>query len=126
MAEKALATPLESDEIIEIARDEFTKRLRGLSPLYSRKLYNAFVLDFNVSIRLIRASGEAVTTLAWGDAKRGEVPADVCDDQDSMRESYVSKEPNVERMERDMPVTVEDKKGGPPKKVRVKDMKAKK
>lgn len=126
MAEKALATPFDSDEIVQISCDEFKKRLRGLSPLYSNKLYNAFSLDFNVAIRLTRASGELVNTLAWGGAQKGEVPADVCDDQDSVREAYVSKEPNVERMERDMPVSVEDKKGGPPKKVHVKDMKAKK
>ena len=63
MAETALATPFDSDEIVEIACEEFKKRLRGLSPLYSGKLYNSFALDFNVGIRLIRASGEPVSIL---------------------------------------------------------------
>ena len=125
MAETALAVPFDSDEIVEIACEEFKKRLRGLSPLYSGKLYNSFALDFNVGIRLIRASGEPVATLAWGNKQEGEISADVCDEKESIRESFASKEPNVERMERDMPVTVEDKKGGLPKKVRVKDMKKK-
>lgn len=125
MPEKALPVPFDSDEIVQIACDEFKKRLRGLSPLYSGKQYNAFALDFNVAIRLTRASGEAVNTLAWGNAKRGEISDADTAELDAVQDSFVSKEPNVERMERDMPLTVEDRKGGLPKKVRVKDMKAK-
>ena len=74
MAETALATPFDSDEIVEIACEEFKKRLRGLSPLYSGKLYNSFALDFNVGIRLIRASGEPVATLAWGNKQEAKSP----------------------------------------------------
>jgi hypothetical protein len=125
MVETALATPFDSDEIVEIACAEFKKRLRGLSPLYSGKQYNAFSLDFNIPIRLVRASGESSNTLAWGNASKGVIAPEDPVECENVTETFTSKEPNVERMERDMPLTVEDKKGGLPKKVRVKDMKKK-
>lgn len=123
MPEKALPLPFDSDEIVQIACDELKKRLRGLSPLYSGKQYNSFSLDFNVGIRLVRASGEAVNTLAWGSNKGGTISEADTAELDAVQDTFTSKEPNVERMERDMPLTVEDRKGGLPKKVRVKDMK---
>lgn len=118
-AEVAIATPFEASEIKQIAVEEFKKRLDGLSPLFGSKEYAGFELTFQVAIKLKRA-GDAIPreTLAWGGAKNnppsGEDLDAICVEIDAKEATFVSKEPNVERVERGMPVTVEvnDGKGG--------------
>lgn len=124
--EVAVNVPFDSSEIVEIAKQEFEKRLRGLSPLQGEKQYAAFSLDFQVKIHL-RRSGEQVgtETLAWGNAARPS-KSDVESQADETAEEvsrYDSKDPNEERVDRDMPLTVEttDGRGGRTRrKVRVK------
>lgn len=128
MPETAINAPFDASEIIEIATQELEKRLRGLSPLQGAKEYTAFSLDFQVKIRLRRAGEtpqDARKTLAWG---RVSLPSaadlDVTAEEEEIRNStYQSKDPNEERIERDMPLTVEsaDGRGGRKRrKVRVK------
>lgn len=110
MVEVALNTPFDANEIKEIACQEFRKRLDGLSPLTGGKEYVAFSIDFSHKIRLRRAGEqdhEVRETLAWG----------------HVGSNFKSLDPNEERMERDMALTVEtgDGRGGKiKKKVRVK------
>ena len=127
--EIAVATPFDSGEIIEIAVEEFKKRLAGLGPLQGGKEYAYFELHFEVAIKLLRAGEEpqeAKETLAWGDVKRGAPSAadlDAVAQEAALVDTFKSKEPNVERTERDMPLNVEsgDGKGGKiTKKVRIK------
>lgn len=124
MAETAINVPFDSGEIIDIARQEFEKRLRGLGPLHGSKEYTAFALDFQVKIRLRRAGEfdhQAKETLAWGSVAKGDLPSAA--DLDAVAAEvetaettgqFQSKDPNEERVERDMPLTVEvsDGKGG--------------
>lgn len=165
MTETAVNLPFESSEIIDIAMQEFRKRLLGLSPLQSNKEYAGFSLDFQVKIHLRRTGEqphEARETLAWGCLKGGSIDAtalNLTPEQEIMLASqpgkvllagkydiaaghpneadlepaslmeiaaiastFESKDPNDERIERDMPLTVEagDGKGGKiRKKVRV-------
>lgn len=132
MAEIALNVPFDAPEIIEIAIQEFRKRLQGLSPLQSNKEYVAFSIDFHHTIRL-RRSGETVAeareTLAWGKVEKGDLGIfdpehpDMADEVLSVEESFKSKDPNDERVARDMALTVEtsDGRGGKiRKKVKVK------
>ena len=125
--EKALPVPFNTDEIIEIAVAEFKKRLTQQSPLYSGKEYASFKLSYNVRIELRSKGGELTNTLAWGEKEQSHVPegidpttapAEVVTLSD---DPFESAEPNVERMNRSMPLTVMDKKGGT-RKVHVKDM----
>jgi len=126
MIEVAVATPFDAGEIIEIAVEEFKKRLAGLSPLNGGKQYAHFELHFNVGIKLLRAgeeAQEAKETLAWGAAAGGAVVEGEKPEYATMDEKFVSAEPNKERVERGMPLNVEtsDGKGGRiTKKVRVK------
>ena len=117
MAETAVNVPFESSEIIEIAKQEFDKRLRGLGPLQGNKEYAGFRLDFQVKLRL-RRSGEAAhegkETLAWGKTAKGDLPSAtdldaVAAEMETAQEtsSFASKDPNEERRARDMPLTVE-------------------
>lgn len=133
MAEVAINIPFEASEIIDIILDELKTRLRGLSPLQSNKEYAAFAVDFQVKIRLRRAgetAGDAKETLAWGYAQKGDLPSAA--DLDAVAAEtliaqetshFESRDPNEERVIRDMPLTVEgsDGKGGKARrKVRVK------
>ena len=132
MPETAVNLPFESSEIIDIAMQEFRKRLLGLSPLQSNKEYAGFSLDFQVKIHL-RRTGEAIhegrETLAWGNVQKGELPSGadldaVTGEMEAVEHAstFESRDPNDERIERDMPLTVEagDGKGGKiRKKVRV-------
>lgn len=128
MPETAINAPFDASEIIEIAKQEFEKRLRGLSPLQGAKEYAAFSLDFQVKIRLRRAgetTQDARETLAWGGASLpSAADLDAAAEEEEIRNStYQSKDPNEERIERDMPLTVEstDGRGGKKRrKVRVK------
>ena len=127
--EIAVATPFDSTEICEIAVEEFRKRLAGLGPLQNGKQYAHFELQFEVHIKLLRAGEEAQETketLAWGDVKAGDPSAadlDSVAQEAALVDTFKSKEPNVERVDRDMPLNVEttDGKGGKiTKKVRIK------
>ena len=132
MPEIAVNTPLDAGEIKDIAMQEFKKRLDGLGPLSGSKEYAGFSLDFQVKIHL-RRTGEAIhegrETLAWGNVQGGELPSGANLDAVShemeiagIASTFESKDPNDERIERDMPLTVEagDGKGGKiRKKVRV-------
>lgn len=115
--ETAIATPFEAGEIKDIACQELRKRLDMLSPLFGNKEYAGFDLEFQVKINL-RRSGEVTApkeTLAWGNAKGGARAAENMDEwEGEIAEKFTSQEPNVERMERDMPLTVEsgDGRGG--------------
>lgn len=116
MAETAINVPFESSEIIHIVAEELQARMRQLSPLYGSKEYSAFSVHFLVKIRLRRA-GEEITvgkdTLAWGSVAKGDstFTADVSDTVDG---SFESRDPNEERVARDMPLTLEvgDGRGG--------------
>ena|SRR5271166_5669855 len=127
--EKALAIPFNTDEIIEISCAEFKKRLTQQSPLYSGKEYASFKLSYNVNIVLRNQGGELINTLAWGETEQSRVPEGVDattapTEEVTIKDStFESAEPNVERMNRDMPLTVMDRKGGK-RKVHVKDIKA--
>jgi hypothetical protein len=123
MPETALNLPFDSNEIKEIAVAEFRKRLDQLGPIQGTKEYVRFELDYQVKIRLWRAgeTGSGKDTLAWGHVEKGEphtvvvpgAPERVIESAD-VSESFVSKDPNTERMERDMPLTIEttDGRGG--------------
>ena len=132
MPEIAVNTPLDAGEIKDIAMQEFKKRLDGLGPLSGSKEYAGFSLDFQVKIHL-RRTGEAIhegrETLAWGNVQKGELPSGadldaVIGEMEAVEHAstFESRDPNDERIERDMPLTVEagDGKGGKiRKKVRV-------
>lgn len=128
MPETAINVPFDASEIMEIAKQELEKRLRGLSPLQGAKEYAAFSLDFQVKI-LLRRAGEtqkdARETLAWGGVSlpsAADLEA-VSEEVEIRYSTYQSKDPNEERIERDMPLTVEstDGRGGKKRrKVRVK------
>src|SRR5271154_1225283 len=117
MPEIALACPFDSGEIIEIAVDQFRKRLGGLSPLCGGKEYGAFEIEFSHTIRLRRVAESAAidkTTLAWGSVKDGDMKGagEVVEEQ--AKETFKSGNPNDERIAHDIPLTVEssDGKGG--------------
>lgn len=129
MAEVALNVPFEAGEIMHIVCEELQARMRGLSPLQGGKEYAAFSVDFQVKIRLRRAGEypeQARETLAWGTASKGDNGATVTvEEMDILEENshFESADPNEERVNRDMPLTVEtgDGRGGKiRKKVRVK------
>lgn len=121
MAEVALNVPFDSNEVKEIAVAEFRKRLDSLSPLSGGKEYVAFSLNFHVRITLRRAGeakSEARETLAWGIVEKtsdGDVFVPSSDMETAEETSHFeSRDPNEERIARDMPLTVEsgDGKGG--------------
>jgi hypothetical protein len=111
-------------EIVNIACDEFRKRLMGLSPLHSAKEYAGFEIKFSHEITLYGLSfGGDKQTLAWGGAKQGDTsdgPTVAFKDSSTFK----SENPNTERMARDIPLTVEyaDGKGHKQrKKVKIAD-----
>jgi hypothetical protein len=127
MSERAIATPFDSGEICEIAVEEFRARLRNLSPLQGGKEYSHFRLKFSVEMELHRAGEDenlGKMTLAWGDVTHGQaVDGDLVETAVIEDSIFESREPNVERLARDMPLTVEsgDGKGGKVlRKVRIK------
>src|ERR1017187_10448027 len=99
MPEIAVNVPYESNEIKDIAVEEFRKRLDGLGPLNGAKEYASFEIGFNVTVRL-RRTGEVTApkeTLAWGKAKRGE--PDLTHEQTVLEDNsdFQSGDPNEER-----------------------------
>jgi hypothetical protein len=129
MPEVALNVPFDANEIKDIATAEFRKRLDGLGPLQGMKEYASFHLDFEVKIRLSRVGAivAATDTLAWGSVEKSHPSAqdlDLVAEEEKIRNStFQSKDPNEERIEREMPLTVEttDGKGGKTrKKVKIK------
>ena len=109
MTEIAVNVPFDSNEIKEIVCDELRKRLDTLSPLMGAKEYASFSIGFNVTIRLSRV-GEAIApkeTLAWGTASGGE--PDLNHEQTVLTEDseFQSGDPNDERQNRGMALTVE-------------------
>lgn len=130
MPETAINTPFEANEVKDIACAEFRKRLDSLSPLSGTKEYAAFSLVFDVKIGLRRsgdAPEDAKETLAWAVMAKPHdhdftVNPETVEEHD-IHSTFESKEPNEERVERDMPLTVEspDGKGGKMRrKVRIK------
>ena len=117
--EKAILAPLTGDEIIEIAVEEFRRRLKTLSPLQGGKEYAGFEIGFHHDIRLFRMGsngGGDKGTLAWGKVMGGEIGADA---QPAAAESDMSSyrsdpDVNEERLKHDLPLTVEtgDGRGG--------------
>jgi hypothetical protein len=128
MAEKALAVPFDTEEIIEIAVEQFRRRLKGLSPLQGMKQYSGFELSFNTSIKLFGMAtngGGVKETLAWGRATAGDTGADAEPVGAMTDVAMHTSDPDVnkERLDHDLPLTVEtgDGKGGKvTKKVRIK------
>ena len=133
MPEKALAVPLCSEEIIDIAVQEFRTRLRQLSPLQLNKEYLAFEISFNHVIRLHRMAsngGGTTDTLAWVNTSKGDLTVDKEPDQTIVvNDVYTSgTDVNQIRLDHDLPLTVEagDGKGGKVrKKVKIAKEKAK-
>ena len=125
MAEKALAVPFESAEIIDILCDEFRKRLMQNCHLQGGKEYASFKASFDVNMTLRSISGVVADTIVWSKPYReakvegteGAAEAVV------QQSEFVSGEPNTERMKRGMPLTVTDKRGNR-RKVRVSDAEA--
>ena len=125
--EIALNEPFDAQEIIEIACDEFRKKLEGLSPLTGGKQYARFTISFVHTLRLCR-SGEAdkdgKDTIAWGNASRG-IPDGVAGDHSLPIEvteavSFESDDPNAERQKRKMMLTVESGPEGNKKRRKVR------
>jgi hypothetical protein len=129
MPEKAILAPLTSEEIIEIAVEEFRRRLRSLGPLQGMKEYAGFEIGFHHDIRLFRMAtngGGDKETLAWGKVLGGETGADAEPAGAVSDIAAYKSDPDVneERLKHNMPLTVEtgDGKGGKiRKKMRVKD-----
>jgi len=115
MAEVAVNTPFESNEIKEIACQELMKRLNQLSPLMGAKEYSSFEIDFQIKI-ILRRAGESTNpskTLAWGLCQQGKPAADDAVEMAVENSSFQSGDPNNERLARHMPLTVETSgKGG--------------
>jgi hypothetical protein len=131
MVETAINVSFEANEIKDIIGQEVRKRLDGLSPLTGSKEYSWFAVDFEIKIRYRRAGEqdhETKQTLAWGNTQRppnGIILTEGAKGLGKVEHSstFVSKDPNEERLDRDMPLTVEtgDGRGGRlRKKVRVK------
>lgn len=122
-AEVAVNLPFDSAEIKSIAVEEFKKRLEGLSPLMGMKEYASFNLKFEVKITVFRAgeTGVGKDTMAWGDVKGGSPSVSDTVTTDELTDSFISGDPNQEREDRGMEMTVEtgDGHGG---KVRKKVM----
>jgi hypothetical protein len=117
MGERAIAAAFEANEIKKIITDELAKRLDGLSPLTGGKEYSHFTASFRVDMTLFRAGepGLGRKTMAWGTSQSlGKFPLHPPTAEAVVDDTYESKEPNVERVAREMPVTVEsgDGKGG--------------
>ncbi len=124
--EVAINLPFDSNEIKDIVCAELRKRLDTLGPLQGAKEYNRFEVAYEVAVNVYRVgeTGAGKETLAWGKVEKGEKTPGLVEDVDVVTDSkFVSKDPNEERVARDMPLTVEttDGKGGKTrKKVRVK------
>ena len=95
----------------DIACQEFRKRLDGLSPLMGAKEYSKFKLDFEIRIELSRLGAATVptNTLAMGSAAgEREIPGEVAQDVAAIfGDIFETKDPNDERLERNMPLTIE-------------------
>lgn len=119
-SEVAVNVPFEASEICHIVSEELQTRMRGLSPLQGGKEYVAFSIDFQVKIKLRRAGEapqEARDTLAWGNAAKGDTGESFPVEELVTAEEtshFDSKDPNEERVSREMPLTVEsgDGRGG--------------
>jgi hypothetical protein len=115
MTEVALALPFDANEVKDIACQEFRKRLDGLSPLMGTKEYSKFKLYFEIKIDLDRlgAATAPTSTLAWGEAVGvREVPGEVEQESAAVTgETFETKDPNDERLERDMPLVIETTNG---------------
>jgi hypothetical protein len=118
MAEVAVNLPFDANEVKDIACQEFRKRLDGLSPLMGAKEYSKFELDFEVKIKLSRlgAATAPTDTLAWGHAEKvlpgpievsGDDAVTVEETAEITGYTFETKDPNDERLERDMPLTIE-------------------
>ena len=121
MPEIALAMPFDASEIKSIIVEELRKRLDQLSPLQLQKEYAEFDVDYQVRIRLRRAGDTtpAKETMAWGktthkSTKILPVHGDVIETPAIIEDHFHSQEPNVEREQRNMAMTVEagDGRGG--------------
>lgn len=118
MTERAIATPFDSTEIIDIAVNQFRKRLESLSPLQGNKEYGAFEIDYSHVIRLRRMAESETSdtkTLAWGRVMQGDMKTEgEVITETVVLDAFQSKSPNDERMANDLPLTIEtnDGKGG--------------
>src|SRR5580692_5553885 len=103
MAEKALAIPFESPEIVDILCAEFRKRLEANCHLQGQKEYASFRAHFDIGLTLRGVSGITVDTVAWDKPYREE-RVEGTEGETVMvsppPDTYVSGEPNAERMKR--------------------------
>ena len=128
MTERAIAVPFTSEEIVEIAVNEFRRRLKGLSPLQGMKEYAGFDISFDHHIRLTNmaiSGGGSKETLAWGRVSQGDMGPDTVPAAAEHEVSTYKSDPdvNAERQKQDLPLTVEtgDGHGGKVrKKVKIK------
>ncbi len=112
--EVAINLPFDSNEIKDIVCAELRKRLDTLGPLQGAKEYNRFEVAYEVAVKVFRVgeTGAGKETLAWGKVEKGEKSPESVEEVDVVTDStFVSKDPNEERLSRDMPLTVESKDG---------------
>ena len=112
--EVAINLPFDSNEIKDIVCAELRKRLDTLGPLQGAKEYNRFEVAYEVAVKVYRVgeTGAGKETLAWGKVEKGEKTPESVEEVDVVTDSkFVSKDPNEERLSRDMSLTVESRDG---------------
>ncbi len=112
--EVAINLPFDSNEIKDIVCAELRKRLDTLGPLQGAKEYNRFEVAYEVAVKVYRVgeTGAGKETLAWGKVEKGEKSPESVGEVDVVTDStFVSKDPNEERLSRDMLLTVESRDG---------------
>ena len=112
--EVAINAPFDSNEIKDIVCAELRKRLDTLGPLQGAKEYNRFEVAYEVAVKVYRVgeTGAGKETLAWGKVEKGEKTPESVEEVDVVTDSkFVSKDPNEERLSRDMSLTVESRDG---------------
>ena len=128
MADVALNLPFDSNEIKDILTAEFRKALDASTHLHGAKEYVKFKARFICETTLLRSGESSGTkTLSWKDVQKPEEPLTIEEigraELDKVDSEFESGNPNEEREQRGMPMTVErsDGRGGKTReKVRVK------
>lgn len=100
--EKTLADPLSTQEIKEIAIQEFKKRMDANSLLSDGLTYSSFGLSMNAVFSL-----PGRETLVWSEVIKGEKPVE--EEKVPAEFEYRSESPNEARQSHDLPIPVEVK-----------------
>jgi hypothetical protein len=101
--ERTLTDPLSTQEIKEIAIQEFKRRMDANSLLADGLTYSGFSLKFEGMFSL-----PGRETLIWAEVQKGEKPA-ADDEKVSGDFEYRSQNPNEARQSHDLPIPVEVK-----------------